>query len=555
MNMQDYIHAADRIEIDDRCREEILNMTADTTLKTQKARKPAIRIAAGFAVAAAILALNGALIFAIYSARNGAEFPEPASESAFESVPEDEDDFSEFEGELHPIENTGSELPDLSVLGWDRNDFCRMEEPFDVSAKGVFDMFEWYYTEELPVAYYTQYRDENRNVIVMDDENRIYAIYTNYNALAVQSGTIKPDQVGDHLSEEELEAKADSIMRALMPDYDMFEYLSSDDQTDVAGYKSNPYYYFRHHELSDSFQYRELAGITLKADGTIHQFAVKRHNRDAVIDLAAYDKAAADMLDWLETENAEIHLLRMETSCGHPIALYAVINTADGEKMQTVLVSPEFTLPERNPDYPYRIKENMLSGMAKKERSKEYSVGKLEITAAQVFDDEISVQYSFTPSEYIDKKIKKKDSEHLTASCMVMGKIFDENGEILGILAPLEKCYGHEKDYSTEPMQFRNELKAVLFHDYKYEGSCWYDVTTGEAEYTKLEIPENAYIWLYLYSFDVTGTTEDSITPYCDFSDYIDTGNSLATKYASCCKIVRGTVGSGETDTASGEEN
>ncbi|GEM_PF-6536481 len=63
MNMQDYRHAADRVEIADHCREEILDM------KNQKERTtgaPLLRITAGLTAAAACLGIAGTVGYAMY---------------------------------------------------------------------------------------------------------------------------------------------------------------------------------------------------------------------------------------------------------------------------------------------------------------------------------------------------------------------------------------------------------------------------------------------------------------------------------------------------------
>ena len=54
MNMQDYRHAADRVQIAEHCKEEVLGMKENTIT-----RKPAIRIVTGITAAAACLAVTG----------------------------------------------------------------------------------------------------------------------------------------------------------------------------------------------------------------------------------------------------------------------------------------------------------------------------------------------------------------------------------------------------------------------------------------------------------------------------------------------------------------
>lgn len=84
MNMQDYRHAADRVHIAAHCRQEVLNMTKHTQPKT---RKPLIRMAAGIAAGAAVLAITGGFAYLMLSVQSdirnpGASNPEqqPATE-------------------------------------------------------------------------------------------------------------------------------------------------------------------------------------------------------------------------------------------------------------------------------------------------------------------------------------------------------------------------------------------------------------------------------------------------------------------------------------------
>lgn len=62
MNMQDYRHAADRVEISEHCREEILSMTKKNE---QKTGAPILRITAGITAAAACLGIAGTVGYAM----------------------------------------------------------------------------------------------------------------------------------------------------------------------------------------------------------------------------------------------------------------------------------------------------------------------------------------------------------------------------------------------------------------------------------------------------------------------------------------------------------
>lgn len=87
MNMQDYKHAVDRIEIDPSVRREVLQIGADTAAKT---KKPIFRIThgtAGVAVAAALLVANGALGYAFLSTRDAVENSRAANPSADDGAP------------------------------------------------------------------------------------------------------------------------------------------------------------------------------------------------------------------------------------------------------------------------------------------------------------------------------------------------------------------------------------------------------------------------------------------------------------------------------------
>lgn len=89
MNMQDYRHAADRVEIADHCRQEVLDMTTErieNRMDTEK--KPIIRRFTGVAVAAAVLALNGALIYGIVSMKNRKDMMPGSAESELSVVEE-----------------------------------------------------------------------------------------------------------------------------------------------------------------------------------------------------------------------------------------------------------------------------------------------------------------------------------------------------------------------------------------------------------------------------------------------------------------------------------
>ena len=110
MNMQDYRHAADRVEIADHCRQEVLDMTTERVenrIDTEK--KPIIHKFTGVAVAAAVLALNGALIFGIISMKNRKDMMPGTAESDLSVTEESAPDVS-----ADAVET--SELPETETV-------------------------------------------------------------------------------------------------------------------------------------------------------------------------------------------------------------------------------------------------------------------------------------------------------------------------------------------------------------------------------------------------------------------------------------------------------
>ena len=94
MNMQDYRHAADRVQIADHCKEEVLGMN-----ETRTARKPAIRIVTGITAAAACLGITGAFGYSLmHMKQQGAELSAATQlESQIESQIAEEQPESEAE--------------------------------------------------------------------------------------------------------------------------------------------------------------------------------------------------------------------------------------------------------------------------------------------------------------------------------------------------------------------------------------------------------------------------------------------------------------------------
>ena len=98
MNMQDYRHAADRVQIADHCKEEVLGMKENTA-----ARKPVIRIATGITAAAACLAVTGICGYTLmHMKQQSTEFHPAASieEQITEALPETESEPEPAEAEI-----------------------------------------------------------------------------------------------------------------------------------------------------------------------------------------------------------------------------------------------------------------------------------------------------------------------------------------------------------------------------------------------------------------------------------------------------------------------
>lgn len=110
MNMQDFRHAADRVKIADHCKEEVLGMKQMTTT-----RKPAIRIAAGFAAAAASLALVCGLGYSVYRMKQNSALI-PATAPMEEQVAASQDDTSEAAGSEEEAAPDDREYPLFSRM-------------------------------------------------------------------------------------------------------------------------------------------------------------------------------------------------------------------------------------------------------------------------------------------------------------------------------------------------------------------------------------------------------------------------------------------------------
>ena len=110
MNMQDFRHAADRVKIADHCKEEVLGMKQMTTT-----RKPAIRIAAGFAAAAASLALVCGLGYSVYQMKQNSALI-PATAPMEEQVAASQDDTSEAAGSEEKAAPDDREYPLFSRM-------------------------------------------------------------------------------------------------------------------------------------------------------------------------------------------------------------------------------------------------------------------------------------------------------------------------------------------------------------------------------------------------------------------------------------------------------
>lgn len=130
MNMQDYRHAADRVEIADHCRQEVLDMTTEKNeIKMDTEKKPIIRKFTGIAVAAAVLALNGALIYGIFSMKNRNDLTPGSAESELSVTEETAPDVTTEVSEAEAVPAAGYAQLFRQYFEWESGE----PQPYDYS--------------------------------------------------------------------------------------------------------------------------------------------------------------------------------------------------------------------------------------------------------------------------------------------------------------------------------------------------------------------------------------------------------------------------------------
>ena len=429
MKMQDYIHAADRIEIAAHCREEILNMTADTAMKT---KKPAIRMVTGFAVAAAVIALNGALIFTLYSAKNNLDFlparpaiPKAMTDTEYERFAVDMDTIG-----LTPVKDSGAELPDLSAIGLNRGNFVRMEEPYEI---GLNENFEWLYKEDPPVNTYLQYRDPDGHIILTDTDHLIQAFitYGQENSFldpdnpSFDSPDTSPGPAANVLRIEKLHQKAEALLPVLVPDYERYTFMGESKEVNSFEMSQDeiwyyPFIYNMEHPVTK--QYSEHVYLVLNADGTLRQLLAFRtdNNMPDSIDPADYDAAAEQLAVWRTQDTAQQECApagKFIYRGGHLIRRYQFPGENANDSAVGIYISPDYTLPDRAPT------TNLLEAPV----TQEYRFGKVTLYSASIHRDEIHIRYSFEPADWLKEKITGSydNFHHL---CQIGARIFGQDG-------------------------------------------------------------------------------------------------------------------------------